>query len=73
MGLWSSPDVPAPVQQRVRAAALKALADPALRAKVADTGFDVGQPRSTEDMQKGLHADFDRIGAVLNSIGFKPE
>ena len=73
MGLWSSPDVPAAVQARVRAAALKALADPALRAKVTDTGFDIGQPRSTEDMQKGLLADHERIGAVLNSIGFKPE
>jgi tripartite-type tricarboxylate transporter receptor subunit TctC len=73
MGLWSAPDVPAAVQQRVRAAALKALADPALRAKVQETGFDVGQPRTPEDMQKGLHADYERIGAVLNSIGFKPE
>ena len=73
MGLWSAPDVPAAVQQRVRAAALKALADPALRAKVQDTGFDVGQPRSSEEMQKGLQADYERIGGVLNTIGFKPE
>jgi len=73
MGLWSSPDVPAAVQQRVRAAALKALADPSLRAKVLETGFDAGQPRTTDEMQKGLLADYDRVGAVLNAIGFKPE
>jgi tripartite-type tricarboxylate transporter receptor subunit TctC len=73
MGLWSSPDMPAAVQQRVRAAALKALADPATRAKVLDTGFDIGQPLSTEEMQKGLQADYERVGGVLNAIGFKPE
>jgi len=73
MGLWSTPDLPAPVQQRVRAAVLKSLADPALRAKILETGFDVGQPRSSEEMQKGLQADYERIGGVLASIGFKPE
>jgi tripartite-type tricarboxylate transporter receptor subunit TctC len=73
MGLWSTPDLPAPVQQRVRGAVLKALTDPALRAKILETGFDVGQPRSSEEMQKGLQADYDRVGGVLNSIGFKPE
>jgi tripartite-type tricarboxylate transporter receptor subunit TctC len=73
MGLWSTPDLPAPVQQRVRAAVLKSLADPALRAKILETGFDVGQPRSSDEMQKGLQADYERIGGVLNSIGFKPE
>ncbi|MCG2591492.1 tripartite tricarboxylate transporter substrate binding protein [Ramlibacter sp. XY19] len=73
MGLWSAPDVPAAVQQRVRAAALKALADPALRAKVQETGFDVGQPRTSDEMQKGLAVDYERIGGVLNAIGFKPE
>src|SRR6478735_2608618 len=73
MGLWSAPDVPAAVQQRVRAAALKALADPALRAKVLETGFDVGQPRTSDEMQKGLQVEYERIGGVLQSIGFKPE
>ncbi|NML44093.1 tripartite tricarboxylate transporter substrate binding protein [Ramlibacter sp. G-1-2-2] len=73
MGLWSAPDVPAAVQQRVRAAALKALADPATRAKVLDTGFEAGHPVSTEDMQKSLHADYERVGGVLQAIGFKPE
>lgn len=73
MGLWSTPDVPAAVQQRVRAAALKALADPALRAKMLDTGFDVGQPRTVEEMHKGLLVEFERVGGVLQSINFKPE
>jgi tripartite-type tricarboxylate transporter receptor subunit TctC len=73
MGLWSTPDAPAAAQQRVRAAALKALTDPALRAKMLDTGFDVGQPRTVEEMHKGLMAEYERVGGVLQAIGFKPE
>ena len=40
MGLWSAPEVPADVQARVRAATLTALADPAMRTRMLDTGFD---------------------------------
>jgi tripartite-type tricarboxylate transporter receptor subunit TctC len=73
MGLWTTPDVPAPVQARVREATLKVLADKALATKMLDTGFEVGQPRSVDDMAKGLKADYERVGGVLQSIGFKPE
>lgn len=73
MGLWSSPDSAAPAQARVRQAALKVLADPGLRARMLETGFEAGQPRSSEDMTRELHADFDRVGKVLQSVGFKPE
>lgn len=73
MGLWSTPDLPLPVHARMREAALKVLADPALRARMLDTGFEAGQPRTTDDMVKGLKADYDRVGGVLQAIGFKPE
>jgi len=73
MGLWCAPDVPAPIQARVREATLKVLANPAVRARMQDTGFEVGQPRTTEEMVKGLKVDYDRVGGVLQSIGFKPE
>jgi tripartite-type tricarboxylate transporter receptor subunit TctC len=73
MGLWSTPDVPAPVQARVREATLKVLSDASLATRMLDAGFEVGQPRSVEDMNKGLKADYDRVGGVLQSIGFKPE
>jgi tripartite-type tricarboxylate transporter receptor subunit TctC len=73
MGLWSTPDVPAAVQTRVREVALKALADPAMRTRMLDTGFEAGLPRSQDEMAKGLNADYERVGAVLKSIGFKPE
>lgn len=73
MGLWSTPEVPGTVQARVREATLKVLADPALRARMQDTGFEAGSPRTTDDMVKGLKSDYDRVGGVLQSIGFKPE
>lgn len=73
MGLWVTPDVPAAVQSRLREATLKVLAQPQMRERLQEIGFDVGQPRSPEAMAKSLRADYERVGAVLKSINFKPE
>jgi tripartite-type tricarboxylate transporter receptor subunit TctC len=73
MGLWCTPDVPAVAQARVREAALKVLAQPAVRERLLELGFDLGLPRSVDEIQAGLQADYERVGAVLKSIGFKPE
>ena len=73
MGLWCTPDVPAPVQARVREATLKVLTQPAVRERLLELGFDVGAPRSVDDIVAGLKADYERVGAMLQSIGFKPE
>jgi tripartite-type tricarboxylate transporter receptor subunit TctC len=73
MGLWVHPDVPEAVQARIREAALKAMGQGAARDRLAEVGFEAGQPRSVDDMVRGLKADSDRVGAVLKSIDFKPE
>ena len=73
MGLWCTPDVPAPVQARLREATLKVLTQPSVRDRLLELGFEVGQPRSVEQIVAGLNADYQRVGAVLQSIGFKPE
>ncbi|MGO4395495.1 Bug family tripartite tricarboxylate transporter substrate binding protein [Variovorax sp. M-6] len=73
MGLWVKPDVPAAQQARVREAALKVLATPAVRERLQDIGFEPGQPRSPEELSQSLGADYQRMGAVLKSIDFKPE
>jgi len=73
MGLWCTPDVPAPVQARIREATLKVLMQPSVRERLLELGFDVGAPRSTAEMVAGLNADSQRVGAMLQSIGFKPE
>ena len=31
------------------------------------------QPRTPDEMTKSLRADYERVGAVLKSINFKPE
>ena len=73
MGLWATPDTPAAVQARVREATLKVLLDPALRTRMLDTGFEAGHALTSDEMSRGLKADYDRVGAMLQAIGFKPE
>jgi tripartite-type tricarboxylate transporter receptor subunit TctC len=73
MGLWCTPDVPAATQARVHAAALEVLKLPAVRERLLEMGFDVGSPRTMAEIDAGLKADYERVGAVLQSIGFKPE
>ena len=73
MGLWVTPDVPPTVQARLREAALKVVAQPQTREKLREAGFEPGQPRDTGAMVSGLRADSERVGAILKSIGFKPE
>jgi tripartite-type tricarboxylate transporter receptor subunit TctC len=73
IGLWATPDVPAPVQARVREATLKLLSDKALATKMLDTGFEVPPTRSVDELAQSLKADYDRMAVMLKSIGFKPE
>jgi tripartite-type tricarboxylate transporter receptor subunit TctC len=73
MGLWVKPDVPAALQAQIREAALKAIAQPALRERLQEVGFEPGQARSPEQLSASLKTDYDRVGSVLQSIGFKPE
>ena len=73
MGLWVKPDVPAALQTQIREAALKAIAQPVLRERLMEVGFEAGQPRTPEQLSASLKTDYDRVGSVLQAIGFKPE
>ncbi len=73
MGLWIKPGVPAAVQAQVRDAALKAMVQAGAKERLQEVGFEVGQARSPDEMVKGLAADYERVGAVLKAINFKPE
>jgi tripartite-type tricarboxylate transporter receptor subunit TctC len=73
MGLWVTPDLPAATQTRLREATLKVLAQPATRERLKEISLDVGQPRTPDAMAQSLRADYERVGAVLKSINFKPE
>ncbi|MDM0002662.1 tripartite tricarboxylate transporter substrate binding protein [Variovorax sp. J22P240] len=72
-GLWVTPDVPAAAQNRLREAALKVMAQPATRERLKELGLEPGQLRSPDELTKSLRVDYERVGAVLKSIDFKPE
>lgn len=73
MGLWVKPDLSAALQAQIREAVLKALAQPGARERLQEVGFEPGQPRTPDDLSAALKADYERVGAVLKAIGFKPE
>jgi len=73
MGLWVKPDLPAALQAQIREAALKAMGQPAVRERLQEIGFEVGQPRTPQELSASLKAEYERVGAVLKTIGFKPE
>jgi len=73
MGLWTKPDVPAAVQASAREAALKAIAQPAVRTRLLDLGLEAGSGRTPDELVSSLNSDYKRVGEVLKSIDFKPE
>jgi tripartite-type tricarboxylate transporter receptor subunit TctC len=73
MGLWVKPDLPAALQAQIREATLKAMAQPAMRERLQEVGFEPGQARTPQELSASLKADYERVGAVLKTIGFRPE
>ena len=73
IGLWTTPDMPAPIQQRLREATLKALQDPKLRDSFATLGVSPGTGATPDELMALLRTASDRQGARLQAIGFKPE
>jgi tripartite-type tricarboxylate transporter receptor subunit TctC len=73
IGLWTTPDMPAAIQAKVREATLKALQDPKLREAYATLGLTPGNGAPPEELLASLRAASDRQGATLLAIGFKPE
>jgi tripartite-type tricarboxylate transporter receptor subunit TctC len=72
MGLWIKPEVPAEVQAKVRQAALKVMAQPAVQVRLSELGNDVGSGATPEDLAKSLQAASDKQGAALRALGIKP-
>ncbi len=73
IGLWLPTDVPQAVQDKLRAETLKVLQQPAVRERFAQLGQDIGQPLTSEQMTRSLAADYERVGAILKSIDYKPQ
>jgi len=74
IALWTTPDVPAAIQTKMRAEVIKVLADTALRQKFANFGLEVDpKPPTVAEMQQTLRKEHQTVGALLNSINYKPE
>jgi tripartite-type tricarboxylate transporter receptor subunit TctC len=74
LAVWVKPDVPAAVQNRLREAIEKALAQPGMRARLNEIGFELpGANRSSEELMRALASDSAKTEALLREIGFKPE
>ncbi|WP_249931280.1 tripartite tricarboxylate transporter substrate binding protein [Ramlibacter sp. 2FC] len=73
MGLWSTPDLPAAVQARIRQATLQQLQQPKVQERIKAMGMEVGQALSSEELARDLRGAHARQGELLRSINFKPE
>ena len=73
IGLWCAPQVPAPIVQRMHAETAKLLARPELRQRMRDIGLTAASGRGPDELARSVAADFEAAGAILRSVGFKPE
>ena len=71
--LFTAPDVPAPIQAKVREAAMKALQDTKLRETFNNLGLAMGTSATPDELMANLRAASDKQGALLKSVGFKLE
>ena len=74
IGVFSTPDAPAAVQQRLRDEALVVLAQPAVRERLTSLGLEVNtaNPPTPELMARSIEADHRSIGEALRSVGYQP-
>ncbi|MDP3519321.1 MAG: tripartite tricarboxylate transporter substrate binding protein [Hydrogenophaga sp.] len=73
IGLWTTPDMPAPIQQKMREATLKALQDPKLREAYVKMGWAMGGNATPDELMASLKTSSEKQAAALQAIGFKPE
>ena len=71
--LWSRPDMPAALQQQVRAATLLYLASPQTQGRLAELGMEPGLPLASEELSQDMRRAGEENARVLRAIGFKPE
>jgi len=75
LALWTTPDLPVPIQVRLRSAALEAIAAPTAKNRLRELGLEYanGIPMSTEQMVRQLAQDHAAVGETLRSVNYKPE
>lgn len=71
--LYTTPDVPAPVQAKLREAVAKALQEPKVREAIAAFGMSPGSAATSAEMLASMRTASDKQAATLKAIGFKVE
>ena len=71
-GVWSTPDVPAAIRDKLRAELLKAVAATAVREQLQALGMDTANPpQSLDDWRQALKRGHEHTGQVLRALGDK--
>jgi tripartite-type tricarboxylate transporter receptor subunit TctC len=75
LGLWAPKNTPKPIVTRLNAAVLAALADPGVRAKLANLGQSVfpRERQTPEALAAYQKAEIDRWWPMIKEIGVKPK
>ena len=73
MGLWIKPGAPADVLVRIRQATQKVMAQPAVRARLAELGNDAGSGATAQELSQALQAASEKQGATLRALGIRPQ
>ncbi|AIJ47599.1 ABC transporter substrate-binding protein [Comamonas testosteroni TK102] len=71
--VWSHPQTPAAIQQKLRDVALAHFRKEAVLKQLASLGMEPGQPLSTAEMTTDLQEASRKQAALLKSLGYKPE
>jgi tripartite-type tricarboxylate transporter receptor subunit TctC len=74
-GLWSPKNTPKTLISRLNAAVVDALADPAVRLKLADIGLEVpGRDQQSPEMLEAFQkSEIDKWWPLIKQAGIKPE
>lgn len=72
-GVWSTPDVPVDIRNKLRTELLKAIGSPGVRQQFQAIGMTTASTnQSVDQWSNKLKRDFERTGQVLKSINYKP-
>ena len=52
---------------------MQVLQQPKFRERLLTLGMEPGQGATSEELSKSLQADYERHGALMKSIDFKPQ
>jgi len=68
-GLFAPAKTPDNIAEQVRGAMIKALAEPAFRAKLVAIGLDVAQPATSREFAEFIRGEIQRMGEVVRETG----